>query len=472
MNTTEHITVVNVVILGDSGVGKDFVHGQLTGGNEGGDGIVMDDPQCVTNKFYPSVNGEKVVTKVAAVPGDAEELPAGAIDAVFFVYDISNWRSFQRVEHWLTLLESKLGCTIDKSRTLGYLLGFNNLSNRATDRRKVREREGRFFSEQRGLLFGEVTDATSVFAAFGTLVNNSLCLIRNVLGSGGQGSIVPGLLKGMRVAIKVMKNSPENPYVVYYGREEVRLLRLCQGHPNIIELLGANVKYEDEDDIFREDNEIEIILRYYRRGSLAQQLQDGTWDRSMTPKIIRQLTEAVLFLHSNGIIHRYIKPDIIFLNDDGLFLFVEQAIMHGGNLANEYGEESVVKTSLSLAPELCTSPPDYGYPVDVWAIGCVLLNLLGYDAWDPPLPHDKLRENIAKCRGGKKPDGCPKQRECLPELWEVLIKVFQVDPDVASHAKSSSSCRISMACKMPTLFTAAAPHRLRNLQPTLRVATT
>ena len=426
MNTIEHITVVNVAILGDSGVGKTFIRRQIVGeGTEGG-GIVMDDPRCVTNTFYPSVNGEKVATKVAVIPRDAEELPTGTIDAVFFVYDISNWHSFQRVKHWLALLESKLGCTIDKSRTLGYLLGFNNLSNQGTDR-KVREYEGHIFAEQRGLLFGEVTDATDVLTDFSTLVNNSLKLIRNVLGSGGQGSVVPGLLgDGMRVAIKVIKNTPNNADAVYYGLEEVRLLKRCQDHPNVIQLLGANVKYEE--DIHREDNEIEMIFMYYRRGSLAKQLQDGTWDRSMAPKIIRQLTEAVLFLHSNGIIHRYIKPDTIFLNDDGLFLFVDQAIMHGGNLANEYGEESVVKTSLSLAPELCTSPPDYGYPVDVWAIGCVLLNLLGYDAWDPSLPHDELRKKIAKCRGGKKPDGCPKQRECLPELSEVLTKVFQVDP--------------------------------------------
>ena len=212
----------------------------------------------------------------------------------------------------------------------------------------------------------------------------------------------------------------EKLYDVIPGKRLVRLLSSFAGNPRIIQMSACDLRRQ----------EVSITYPMHFRSSLGRAIEDGPWDRSMTPKIARQLTEAVLLLHNKGIMHRDVKPDNILLSDrgDGVLCDFERATEHGDHLVKEFGNGSVVDTSMYLAPEMCTSPPDYGLPVDVWAIGCTILQLLGYTPWDPSLPPDQLKAKIAKCRGGRKPDGCPKRHECSVELWEVLTGAFEPDP--------------------------------------------
>ena len=127
---------------------------------------------------------------------------------------------------------------------------------------------------------------------------------------------------------------------------------------------GVNVK---EADVHSSTNEIEIILKLHRRGSLANQLQDGTWDPSNAPKVIRQLTEALLSLHKWGVMHRDIQPGNILLSDYDSAILCDLGIARNRDesLADEWGTESSAGTLPFMAPEMCASPPDYGFPVDV-----------------------------------------------------------------------------------------------------------
>ena len=197
------------------------------------------------------------------------------------------------------------------------------------------------------------------------------------------------LSDGTIAAVKVYP-----PTAIEDWQRESHFLEQCKNRPNIIQMVGA----------YKRDERIVIYLQYHRRGSLFKQLSKSTWDPLNAPKIIRQLTEAALFLHSNGIIHRDIKPGNILLSDEG------DAVLCDFGIATVKADTSV-GTPEYMAPEMCQSPPNYGFPVDVWAIGCVLNDMLF-----------GLAPTNERCYGP------PRQHECSVDLYEVLTKIFVHDP--------------------------------------------
>ncbi|EEH59150.1 uncharacterized protein MICPUCDRAFT_7818, partial [Micromonas pusilla CCMP1545] len=87
-----------------------------------------------------------------------------------------------------------------------------------------------------------------------------------------------------------------------------------------------------------------------------------------------QLLLALQHVHALGIIHRDVKPANVFLSRNlkvvklGDF-GVAKRLSHVNDLAN-----TVVGTPLYMSPELCAGKP-YTYAADVWALGCVVLEL-------------------------------------------------------------------------------------------------
>jgi len=87
---------------------------------------------------------------------------------------------------------------------------------------------------------------------------------------------------------------------------------------------------------------------------------------------IYQLCKAIDYCHKNDVIHRDIKPENLLVNksDRSLklcdFGFARLVPQRGGNLTD------YVATRWYRSPELLLSCTDYGRPVDLWAIGCIL----------------------------------------------------------------------------------------------------
>ena len=94
-------------------------------------------------------------------------------------------------------------------------------------------------------------------------------------------------------------------------------------------------------------------------------------------RIFKQVSEAVLYLHSHNICHRDLKLDNILLEDDtkmiklidyGFSVFVNGVF---GRLKVFCGTPSY------MAPELVMRREDYeGKPVDIWALGVLLYVML------------------------------------------------------------------------------------------------
>jgi len=96
-------------------------------------------------------------------------------------------------------------------------------------------------------------------------------------------------------------------------------------------------------------------------------------------KIIWQMLKACDFMHSHNIVHRDFKPENMLLSRNGVlkicdFGFARQLLQTDvvqGTPLTEY-----VSTRWYRAPELLVGLPNYTNAVDVWAIGCIFVELV------------------------------------------------------------------------------------------------
>jgi cyclin-dependent kinase-like len=82
------------------------------------------------------------------------------------------------------------------------------------------------------------------------------------------------------------------------------------------------------------------------------------------------------FMHKKGFIHRDIKPENMLLSRNGVlkmcdFGFARELNRPGSEQLTEY-----VSTRWYRAPELLLSHPYYSFGVDIWAIGCIFVELV------------------------------------------------------------------------------------------------
>ncbi|XP_002739535.1 calcium/calmodulin-dependent protein kinase type 1D-like [Saccoglossus kowalevskii] len=151
---------------------------------------------------------------------------------------------------------------------------------------------------------------------------------------------------------------------------EVAVLRKCN-HPNIVKL----------HDIYENKATVYLIMDLVSGGELFDRIvEKGSYTERDAADLIRQVLEAVKYLHDCGIVHRDLKPENllfwcpdedskIMISDFGLSKMDDGA---GDDMSTACGTPGYV------APEVLAQKP-YGNAVDVWSIGVISYILLcGY----------------------------------------------------------------------------------------------
>jgi serine/threonine protein kinase len=186
-------------------------------------------------------------------------------------------------------------------------------------------------------------------------------------------------------AVKVVEKKKLNEAEREMMRSEVAIMRLLN-HNNVVQMK----------EVFEDKQKMDLITELVEGGELFDRIHSKKVLSEYTSfYIIRQLLDAVKYLHDVGIVHRDIKPENILLTDDSEIPTIKLADF---GLSKLVGPTDMLRTTCGtlayVAPEVLMQRP-YGKAVDIWSIGVVAyLMLRGRLPFDSKDRHILIQKTI------------------------------------------------------------------------------
>ncbi len=225
----------------------------------------------------------------------------------------------------------------------------------------------------------------------GFVLQGSKYQIQKYLGKGGFGITYEGVQTGLnrKVAIKeffmgeyctrsaetsqVMVNTPRAEEIVSLYREkffkEAKTIANLS-HPHIVKVI----------DVFCENNTAYYAMEYISGGSLQKYVEkNGPLQEDYAWHIIRQIGEALSYVHQKHILHLDVKPDNIMLRDK------DDAVLIDFGVAKQYSDSGQQMTKTPVGISRGYAPLEqyeeggvssFSPATDVYSLGATMLFLL------------------------------------------------------------------------------------------------
>ncbi|XP_051140657.1 PI-PLC X domain-containing protein At5g67130-like [Andrographis paniculata] len=156
------------------------------------------------------------------------------------------------------------------------------------------------------------------------------------------------------------------------------ILEDLNGCPEIIRCFGDSFSFEGGEKLYN------VLLEHASGGSMADRLKNSG-DRSLPESEVRRYTKALLkgldYIHKFGFVHCDLKLQNILLGSNGGVKIADFGLAkRAGRCAAGSGGE-LRGTPLYMSPEVVCGG-EIGSPADIWALGCVVAELVsGSPAW-------------------------------------------------------------------------------------------
>jgi serine/threonine-protein kinase len=236
--------------------------------------------------------------------------------------------------------------------------------------------------------------------------------IERELGSGGMATVylAHDIKHDRKVALKVLR--PELAAVIGAERflAEIKTTANLQ-HPHI---LGLHDSGEANHTVF-------YVMPFVEGESLRDRLnREKQIPVTDAIRIAREVASALDYAHRHGVVHRDIKPENILLHegqalvaDFGIALAVSHS--EGGSRMTETGMS--LGTPHYMAPEQAMGEREITPKADIYALGCVLYEML---TGDPPFTGSTAQAIVARTLT-ESPRPIVKQRHTVPPHVEATV---------------------------------------------------
>ncbi|KAG7131074.1 Calcium/calmodulin-dependent protein kinase cmkA like [Verticillium longisporum] len=213
----------------------------------------------------------------------------------------------------------------------------------------------------------------------------------------------PGPARKLRQEIILKKNVKGNERMVY---DELEMLQRLK-HPHIVKFV----------DWFESRDKYYIITELATGGELFDRIcEQGKFTEKDASQTIKQVLDAVNYLHMNSVVHRDLKPEnLLYRSRDS----DSEIVLADFGIAKMLDRKDEVLTTMAgsfgyAAPEVMLKR-GHGKPVDMWSMGVITYTLLcGYS----PFRSENLQDLIDECSSAQpEPEKRWTSEEALSHAW-------------------------------------------------------
>lgn len=196
-------------------------------------------------------------------------------------------------------------------------------------------------------------------------------VINSNIGSGSFGTVYLANVIGSNQIVAIKKVFQDKRY----KNRELQIL-MTLDHPNIIKIKDYFYSSDDMclDDVNTEDVYLNIVMDYIPC-TLSKYIRTKSTGRDDLMLYSYQLLKSINYIHSKGICHRDIKPQNILIDiNDKIIKLCDFG--SAKKLSFKDSNVAYICSRYYRAPELIFNATTYTNAVDVWSIGCVIVEMV------------------------------------------------------------------------------------------------
>lgn len=239
------------------------------------------------------------------------------------------------------------------------------------------------------------------------------------LGVGGMGIVYRAVYTktGMPVAIKILSpDLSEDAQLQARFEREIAILKKLQ-HPNIVKYYGGG----------KFGTQRFYAMELVHGGSLEQRLKEQRqlpWEQVVEFGL--EIAKALEHAHAAGVVHRDLKPANLLLTPDGTLKLTDFGIARDTSATALTAAGRTVGTYAYMAPEQIRGKPPVDRKTDLYALGCVLFEML---AGETPFSGSQQGEVLMAHLQEEPPRVTSLARNTPQWLEDLIFNLLEKNPD-------------------------------------------